>query len=77
MRNLLLKLLLLATFLFHYTGVTAFAADRSDNSVLLGLTGDLLVNRDDPEGIFSRPWTIPTSFSGTWKPDIRTIPGLP
>ena len=53
MQSLFLKRLFLTIVLLHCTGVTANAADRSDNSVLLGLTGDLLVNRDDPEGIFS------------------------
>ena len=52
MHNLSLKWLILAIVLLPCTGVTATAADRSDNSVLLGLTGDLLINRDDPEGVF-------------------------
>ena len=47
-----LKWLFLAIVLLQCTDLTAVAADRSDESVLLGLTGDLLVNRDDPEGIF-------------------------
>ena len=47
-----LKRLFLAIVLLQCTDLTAVAADRSDESVLLGLTGDLLVNRDDPEGIF-------------------------
>ena len=47
-----LKWLFFAIVLLQCTDLTAVAADRSDESVLLGLTGDLLVNRDDPEGIF-------------------------
>ena len=52
MQNLSQKWLLLAIALLHCTGSAAIAADGADNSVLLGLTGDLLVNRDDPEGVF-------------------------
>ena len=46
------KWLFLAILLLRCADLTAIAADRSGTSVLLGLTGDLLVNRDDPEGIF-------------------------
>ena len=52
MQNLSLKWLSLAMVLLLCTGLTAIAGDRSENSVLLGLTGDLLINRDDPEGVF-------------------------
>ena len=53
MQHLPLKRLFLAMFLLHCTVLTAIPADHSDNSALLGLTGDLLVNRDDPEEIFN------------------------
>ena len=55
MLNLSLKRLFLPMVLLHCTGLSAIAADRPDNSVLLGLTGDLLVNRDTTSERTSRP----------------------
>ena len=54
MRKPCLKWLLLALCLLHGAGLPAIADDRSAKPVVLGLTGDLLVNRDDPEEVFKQ-----------------------
>ena len=48
------KNLLLTAFLLGCVWLSANAADNADNALILGLTGDLLVNRDDPEVVFKK-----------------------